>query len=126
MGHCRHATANLLESKLHNRNLIMQMFRRFPLYGQYFADGLPNFPHTGAAATALHRMLVQKAGQKIVLLPAWPKTWDADFKLHLSHETLVYGQVKEGQLVGWSIQPEERRKDVVVAWESNAPASPRP
>jgi alpha-L-fucosidase 2 len=97
---------------------------RFPLYGQYFADGLPNFPHTGAAATALQRMLVQEAGPKIVLLPAWPKTWNADFKLHLTGGTLVSRQVKEGRLVSWNIQPEERRKDVVVAWESNAPASP--
>ena len=36
------------------------------------------------APSALQRMLVQEAGGKILLLPAWPADWDADFKLHLT------------------------------------------
>jgi hypothetical protein len=27
-------------------------------------------------------MLMQTVGRKILLLPAWPKNWNADFKLH--------------------------------------------
>ncbi len=94
---------------------------RFPLYGQYFADGLPNFPHTGSAATALQRMLVQEADGKIVLLPAWPKKWDVEFKLHLSGQSVITGTVKNGALERWDIEPTERRKDVEVAWTADPP-----
>jgi len=56
---------------------------RFPLYGAEGPDSCPDFDHFGSGATAFQRMLVQEAGSKILLLPAWPGDWDADFKLHV-------------------------------------------
>jgi hypothetical protein len=59
-------------------------------------------------------MLVQEAGDKILLLPAWPADWDADFKLHLARGAVLSGTVKDGTLLAWNIQPSSRREDVVV------------
>ncbi len=87
---------------------------RFPLYGSQGPDSCPDFDHFGAGSIALQRMLVQEAGNKVLLLPAWPETWDADFKLHLSGNTIISGRVSNGKLTEWSIIPETRRRDVMV------------
>jgi hypothetical protein len=67
----------------------------------------------------LQRMIVQgddKDG-KIRLLPAWPKEWDVDFKLHAPGNTTVEGKVKEGRLTGLKVTPKEREKDVINCLE---------
>jgi len=102
------------------RDGLVERFRwasplcRFPLYGSEGPDSCPDFDHYGSGSTALQRMLVQEAGDKIVLLPAWPANWDVDFKLHVSGRTTVQGKVEEGKLVAWDIEPASRRNDVVV------------
>ena len=53
---------------------------RFPLYGREGPDSCPDFDHFGAGSVALQRMLVQEAGDKIFLLPAWPADWDVGFQ----------------------------------------------
>ena len=87
---------------------------RFPLYGREGPDSCPDFDHFGAGSVALQRMLVQEAGDTILLLPAWPADWDADFKLHLMRGAVVTGAVTNGKLTAWDIQPASRKKDVVV------------
>lgn len=94
---------------------------RFPLYGSAGPDSCPDFDHFGSGSTALQRMLVQEAGANILLLPAWPACWDADFKLHLSGQTVITGTVKEGHLQGWDIRPSSRRQDVVVCQTQKLP-----
>jgi hypothetical protein len=87
---------------------------RFPLYGREGPDSCPDFDHFGAGSVALQRMLVQEAGDKILLLPAWPADWDADFKLHLARRTVLRGTVKDGKLTAWEIEPSSRRTDVIL------------
>lgn len=87
---------------------------RFPLYGREGPDSCPDFDHFGAGATALQRMLVQEAEGKIFLLPAWPAGWDVDFKLHVTGGGVLTGTVQKGKLVGWQIQPRNRKAEVVV------------
>ena len=87
---------------------------RFPLYGSKKPDSCPDFDHFGSGSIALQRMLVQEAGDKILLLPAWPATWDTQFKLHLANNTVIKGHVQDGRLLGWDIEPKSRQKDVVV------------
>lgn len=101
---------------------------RFPLYGREGPDSCPDFDHFGAGSVAVQRMLVQEAGDKILLLPAWPADWDADFKLHLMRRTVLTGTVKDGKLVAWDIQPASRKKDVVVCppQPGKPPAPPVP
>lgn len=88
---------------------------RFPLYGREGPDSCPDFDHFGSGSVALQRMLIQEGKDgKILLLPAWPANWDADFKLHLNGGGTLTGTVKDGKLLTWDIAPADRRRDVVV------------
>jgi hypothetical protein len=69
-------------------------------------------------------MLVQEAGDKILLLPAWPADWDVDFKLHLARNTVIKGQVRAGKLVSWDIKPVAREVDVVIHRPQPVPSPP--
>lgn len=51
----------------------------------------------GNGEIGLQEMLMQTNGREILLLPAWPKDWEADFKLHAPYETTVEGPGCEGQ-----------------------------
>jgi hypothetical protein len=101
---------------------------RFPLYGREGPDSCPDFDHFGSGSMALQRMLVQEAGEKIFLLPAWPRNWDVDFKLHLMRGAVVTGRVTDGNLTEWDIQPPLRKKDVTVCppQESKTAGAPIP
>lgn len=59
-------------------------------------------------------MLMQTDGKKIYLMPAWPKDWDAEFKLHAPYKTTVEGTVKNGKLIQLNVVPASRKKDVVI------------
>jgi len=63
---------------------------------------------------ALQAMLIQTDGRTIRLLPAWPKDWNADFKLHAPYRTTVEGTVVDGKLAGLKVTPESRRADVIT------------
>ena len=86
---------------------------RFPLYGREGPDSCPDLDHFGSGSTALQRMLVQEVPGKILLLPAWPKEWDVNFKLHAMQNTTVEGEVKDGKIIRIKVVPEARQKDVV-------------
>ena len=60
----------------------------------------------------LHEMLMQTHGGKLRLLPAWPKQWDVDFKLHGPSQTIVEGKVRLGRMAYLEVIPKERRNDV--------------
>jgi hypothetical protein len=62
----------------------------------------------------LQLMLMQCDGKRIQLLPAWPKAWTADFKLHAPYNTTVEGHVENGQVSNLNVEPESRAKDVVI------------
>lgn len=63
---------------------------------------------------ALQFMLLQSAGDKIVLLPAWPKEWNVAFKLHAPKQTIVEGVLQDGKVERLNVMPKEREKDVVI------------
>ena len=86
------------QSGLIGRFSVASPLCRFPLYGSEGPDSCPDFDHFGSGSTALQRMLVQEAGDKIQLLPAWPANWDADFKLHVAGQTTITGKVAGGLL----------------------------
>jgi hypothetical protein len=87
---------------------------RFPgFYGPNY-DWTPDQDQIGVFQIALQRMLMQCEGDRILLLPAWPKEWDVHFKLHAPGRTTVEAQVKEGKVVELEVQPESRRHDVEI------------
>jgi hypothetical protein len=58
-------------------------------------------------------MLLQTDGKKIFLFPAWPKTWNVQFKLHAPYDTVVEGVVKDGKVQSLQVTPASRKNDVV-------------
>lgn len=87
---------------------------RFPAFWPAGFDYSPDQDNGGNGLHALQTMLLQSEGDKITVLPAWPKDWDADFKLHAPKMTTVEGTVRAGALVDLKVTPPERRKDVTV------------
>ncbi len=87
---------------------------RFPaMWGPNF-DWLPDQDHGGNILLTLQQMIMNADGDKIYLLPAWPKDWNVHFKLHAPRRTTVEGRVRDGKLADLVVTPAERRKDVVV------------
>ena len=62
----------------------------------------------------LQDMLMQTQGQHIYLLPAWPKEWNCNFKLHAPYNTIVQGVIRNRKLQSYKVTPASRKKDVVI------------
>jgi len=90
---------------------------RFPAFWGPNYDWIPDQDHGGVLLKALQAMLLQTEGRKIFLLPAWPKDWDVDFRLHAPYQTIVEGRVRKGKVEKLSIEPPQRRRDVRVLSE---------
>ena len=88
--------------------------QRFPAFWTDGSDYTPDEDNGGNGINGLQLMLLQESAGKLYLLPAWPKNWDARFRLHASGKTVVSGEVRGGKLVNWSVEPESRRADVVL------------
>ncbi|MFO7974833.1 MAG: DUF5703 domain-containing protein [Candidatus Hydrogenedentota bacterium] len=87
---------------------------RFPAFWGPNYDWVPDQDHGGVLMKTFQAMLMQTAGQKIFLLPAWPKDWDCEFKLHAPYRTTVQGQVENGKIIDLKVTPDERRADVEI------------
>ena len=64
--------------------------------------------------SGLQEMLIQTIGDRILLLPAWPKDWDVDFKLHAPKQTTVECSLRSGKVTKLIVTPKQRERDVVV------------
>ncbi len=87
---------------------------RFPVFWGPNYDWIPDQDHGGVLMRTLQVMLMQTDGRKIFLLPAWPREWDAEFKLHAPFQTTLTGGVVDGKVVDLVVQPPSRRVDVVL------------
>ncbi|MGB9836646.1 MAG: DUF5703 domain-containing protein [Candidatus Saccharicenans sp.] len=85
---------------------------RFPAFWGPNYDWIPDQDHGGVLLKAVQAMLMQTDGKKIYLLPAWPKDWDVDFKLHAPYRTVVEGQVRNGKITRLKVTPSSRRSDI--------------
>ena len=72
---------------------------RFPAFWGPNFDWTPDQDHGGVLMIALQRMVLQAEPGRIDLLPAWPKGWDVDFRLHAPG-----GRVVEGCFAGGNWQ----------------------
>ena len=87
---------------------------RFPAFWGPNYDWVPDQDHGGILVKALQAMLMQCDGKEILLLPAWPAGWEADFKLHAPYATTVRGSIRGGDVVDLVVTPAERLADVRV------------
>ena len=88
---------------------------RFPAFWGPNFDWVPDQDHGGVLLKALQAMLVQTDGKTIYLLPAWPRDWDVDFKVHAPYRTVLEGRVRDGKVVSIDVRPPERKKDVIIS-----------
>lgn len=87
---------------------------RFPAFWGPNFDWVPDQDHGGILMKAAQSMLMQCDGKAIYLLPAWPKQWDADFKLRAPYRTTVQGSVRGGKIENLQVDPPQRRVDVKI------------
>ena len=88
--------------------------QRFVWFWRSGHDWIPDLDNGGSGMITLQQMLMQCDGRRIQLLPAWPKEWTADFKLHASYRTTVQGHVEDGRLTSLQVTPKSRASDVVL------------
>jgi len=96
---------------------------RFPAFWGPNFDWTPDQDHGAVLMRAFQAMLMQTEGRKIFLLPAWPKEWDAEFRLHAPYRTIVEGTLRGGRLIELRTTPSSRRDDVVIVgdqWRKTA------
>ncbi len=87
---------------------------RFPGFFGPNYDWTPEQCHGTNLMTSLQYMLIQCQGKRIVLATAWPKDWNAKFKLNAPYNTIVQGSIENGVIKNLKVIPESRRKDVEV------------
>ena len=87
---------------------------RFPAFWGPDYDWTPDHNRGGSGAIGLQEMLMQTNGERIVLFPAWPKSWNVRFKLHAPHRTTVEAELRGGKVVHLEVHPAARRKDVKI------------
>lgn len=88
---------------------------RFPAFWGPNYDWVPDQDHGSVSMIALQRMLLQSAGDKIHLLPAWPKEWSVSFRLHAPGPAVVEGEYRNGVMARLEVTPPARRKDLVIS-----------
>ena len=87
---------------------------RFKWFWKPAHDWIPDLDNGGSGMITLEEMIMQCDGDRIILLPAWPADWTADFKLHAPFGTTVEGHVENGKTTRLQVTPESRAKDVIV------------
>jgi len=88
--------------------------QRFQWFWKAAHDWIPDLDDGGAGMLTVESMLMQVDGRRIQLLPAWPREWTADFKLHAPYRTTVSGHVENGRLTSLSVDPASRARDIVI------------
>jgi hypothetical protein len=90
-----------------------QFRARFPAFWvTYPFDAFPDMDHGGCAMIGLQEMLLQTPGNKLLLLPAWPKDWNVSFRLHAPGQTTVECVYRNGKVESLKVTPESRKKDI--------------
>ena len=88
--------------------------RRYPTFWGPGHDWVPDHNWGGSGMIGVQEMLMQTVGEKIYVLPAWPKDWDVRFKLHAPQNTIVECEYIGGRITKMQVTPKSREKDVVT------------
>ncbi len=93
---------------------VKKLESRFPVFWGPNGNWTPDQDHGGVFMIGIHKMILQwdDAG-KMYLLPAWPKEWNVEFKLHASKKTIVEGSYVDGELVT-RVSPQSRKAEIVL------------
>ena len=86
---------------------------RFPAFWGPGIDWAPDHNWGGSGMIGLQEMLIQEVDGRILLFPAWPKNWDIHFKLHVSQNTTVEVELRNGKIQQLIVTPQCREKDII-------------
>lgn len=114
---------DLLIDKLSDRKAQV----RFPAFFGPGHDWLPDHNWGGSATTGLHEMLLQPdaTGERLYLLPAWPRDWDVACTLHAPRNTVVELEYRRGKVSRLSVTPASRHADLVLPADLTPEALPK-
>ena len=87
--------------------------RRFPTFWGPGHDWVPDHNWGGSGMIGVQEMLLQSVDEKLYLLPAWPRGWDVEFKLHAPKQTTVECSFRGGRIERLVVTPASRAADVV-------------
>jgi len=111
LGLAGQAKKNLVSrAKNHDENFL------FPAFWGPNYDWTPDQDHGGVLMKTFQSMLLQADpySHKIYLLPAWPEGWNAEFKLHAPHKTIIRGKIINGTIKSLNVTPASRKKDIII------------
>ncbi len=83
---------------------------RFP--AMFDGDWANDIQNGSLVQSTTQAMLLQNVDDKIYILPAWPKEWNVEFKLHASNNTTVECVYRDGKIEQLEVQPAARRADI--------------
>lgn len=93
---------------------------RFPAFWAPKNDYMPDFDNGGALMTGLQSMLIQSVDSKVYVLPAWPSTWNVDYKLQAYGNTSVRVVSQGSTITKLDVFPLQRLNDIVQpSWKQN-------
>lgn len=105
------------EAYQYNKQKLKDSERRFPTFWGPGHDWVPDHNWGGSGMIGLQEMLLQTIGNKIHVLPCWPKDKDVCFKLHAPENTTVEVEYKNGKVQKLEVLPESRMKNVELFLE---------
>lgn len=88
--------------------------RRFPTFWGPGHDWVPDHNWGGSGMIGLQEMLLQTAQEKLFVLPAWPKDWNVDFKLHAPDNTVVKVIYQDGEVKVKKVKPATKQSDLIL------------
>ena len=72
---------------------------RFPAFWDPGFDWAPDHNRGGAGMIGLQEMLLQETPKgELLLFPAWPKEWNAKFRLHATDGRIVEAEINNGKI----------------------------
>lgn len=72
--------------------------KRFPVFWGPGHDWTPDHNHGGSGLIGLQEMLLQETEKGLEFLPAWDKSVDVRFKMHVAGSRVVTAELKDGKL----------------------------
>lgn len=102
-----------MKKGLERRFRIASTQCRFPMFGRENPDSCPDFDHFGVGSFAFQRMLIQESPEQILLFPAWPASWNVDFKLYVTGG-VIQGIWKNRKLESLTVYPKRLMEKIRI------------
>jgi hypothetical protein len=96
-----------------NCQLFNSGYRFRGMWGQIY-DSIPDGDHGANVLNTAQLMAFQTLGDKIFLLPAWPRDWNLSFKFQAPHATTVSGTYSNGVIQQLEVVPPSRVNDLIL------------